>query len=177
MAIKRDIIQYLDKGEWYGLVSLDLSSAFDVVNHELLIKRLRIMGIPQTIVNLIQNWLTDRSFYVEINGHCSEARRLAHGTIQGSVLGPILFALFVAPLLQREDINIYADDNYVGENGKSLEEVIFKLQIKVKRIANWLADSGLKVNLLKTEFVMFHNKVKLKEKSKLKQLKLVRKLQ
>ena len=80
------------------MASLDLSMAFDMVNTSLLIKRLRVMGMPLDLINLIREWLVGRTFYVQVGDDCSALFDSDVGTIQGSVLGPILYALFVSPL-------------------------------------------------------------------------------
>ena len=90
-----------------------MSAAFDLVNVELLIKRLRIIGLPTDVNNLIRAWLSDRKFYVDINGSCSSLRQSDKGTIQGSVLGPVLYAIFVSPLFDLTRITNFADDNFV----------------------------------------------------------------
>ena len=77
-------------------------------------------------------------------------KKLTSGTIQGSVLGPILFSLYMAPLLQMEDLELYADNNYLGEDHETLNELLSKLQEKVNRVTKWLMDSGMKVNGRKT---------------------------
>ena len=80
------------------MASLDLSAAFDVVNVELLIKRLKIIGLPVDLIDLVSKWLTVRYFYVTIEGVSSYIRITDVGTVQGSILGPILYAMFVSPL-------------------------------------------------------------------------------
>ena len=80
------------------MATLDLSSAFDVVNVELLLKRLEIMGIPHDIITLLSEWLRNRYFYVSVEGENSCIHHTEVGTVQGSILGPILYALFVSPI-------------------------------------------------------------------------------
>ena len=80
------------------MASLDLSSAFDVVNVELLLKRLKIIGIPSDIVSLISVWLENRYFFVTVGDDSSDVHHSNVGTVQGSILGPILYAIFVSPL-------------------------------------------------------------------------------
>ena len=156
LSVKRSLIEAIDKGRWAGLVSIDLSAAFDVVNHGVLITRIENTGLPKDLVSLIENWLNNRLFYVEVGGRTSMIKNLEYGTIQGSVLGPVLFSLYMAPLLQIEELDLYADDNYLGEQDKNLDKMIEKLQSKTNRVTEWLKDSGLKVNADKTEFVVFH---------------------
>ena len=110
------ISRALNNNHYYVLSSLDLSSAFDIVNRHLLFKRLEIFGLPEDVRLLIENWLEERLFYVECAGSSSTIHEDKSGTIQGSVLGPVLFCLFIRPLFEIEDLTTYADDNYIGIN-------------------------------------------------------------
>ena len=93
--------------------SIDLSAAFDVVNLKLLLKRLKIIGLPNDVIVLIKVWLTNRLFYVDLNRKCSYIKTSDSGTIQGSRLGPILYAIYVSPLFDQEKLTNYADDNLI----------------------------------------------------------------
>ena len=95
------------------MASLDLSSALDVVNMDLLIKRLIIIWIPDDIVSLISVWLKNRSFYVMVGEDSSDVHLLDAGTVQGSILGPILYAIFVSPMFDLAKMTLFADDNYL----------------------------------------------------------------
>ena len=138
--------------------SLDLSAAFDVVNIELLLKRLRIIGLPDDIVALISNWLTERYYYVSIDGDNSYVHMSCVGTVQGSILGPILYAIFVSPLFDLAKMTLFADDNYVIHWNKDLALLIVDMQRTIELITKWLRQSGLKVNEGKTEVCLFHRK-------------------
>ena len=100
------------------MASLDLSAAFDLVDLDLLMKRLKIMGLPQDVLDLLEVWLRGRSFYVEANGSASFILGIDIGTIQGSILGPILYALFIKPIYDLVKITTFADDNYAVEKDK-----------------------------------------------------------
>ena len=158
LTLQSLIASALDGDNFAIMASLDLSSAFDVVNVELLLKRLRIIGIPNDLVDLISKWLKDRFFYVDVDGnssfiHCSDV-----GTVQGSILGPILYAIFVSPLFDLAKMTLFADDNYILEWNKCLARLIIDMQKKIESITKWLRQSGLKVNDAKTELCLFHRK-------------------
>ena len=138
------------------MASLDLSAAFDLVNIELLVRRLRIMGLPRDLVRLIRVWLENREFYVEVGGYCSPVHRSNTGTIQGSVLGPVLYAIFVSPLFDLTNITNFADNNFVFLWNKLLSNLITDLEKELEMIVKWLKDSGLVVNNNKTEVCLFH---------------------
>jgi hypothetical protein len=79
-----------DENNFVIMASLDLNAVFDLVNIELLIKRLCIIYLPNDEVRLIRTWLSGRQFYVSLNDSSSTLHRSETGTIQGSVLGPLL---------------------------------------------------------------------------------------
>ena len=91
----------------------DFSAAFDIVNTELLCKRLDIIGIPADVVSLIRIWLTKRFPYVSVNGDNLHLIATSTGTIQGSILGPILYVILVSPIFELEKLSNYANVNYI----------------------------------------------------------------
>ena len=145
-----------DSGNYALMASLDLSAAFDIVNVNLLLKRLRIIGLPMDLIKIIEVWLTDRKFYVDLDGYTSQLYDSDDGTIQGSVLGPILYAIYVSPLFDLTSITNFADDNFVIEFNPQVNALIINMQMKLEMIVKWLKDSGLKVNESKTELCLFH---------------------
>ena len=158
LQIQSLIARALDDSNYVLMASVDLSAAFDVVNIDLLIERLRIIGLPSDVVDLIECWLKNRSFYVEVNGLNSMFYDINSGTIQGSILGPILYAIYVSPLFDLADLSNFADDNFALSWNLNKQTVIDQMQIKLKIITTWLRDSGLKVNEQKTELCLFYKR-------------------
>jgi hypothetical protein len=114
----------LNENKFVLMSSLDLSTAFDVVNIELLIKRLVIAGFPMDVVDLIRMWLKKSFYYVSIEGKNSTLYNLLLGTVQGSILGPILYAIYVAPLFDIEYLEGFADDMFIPRDGSNLAELV-----------------------------------------------------
>ena len=159
LEVESKISGWCDNNEYVTLASLDLSAAFDVVDHKMLIKRLGQKGLPKIIVKTIENWLQNRFFYCEVKGRSSTMKKLTHGTVQGSILGPVLFAIFVSPLeLKIKHLVTYADDNFILNHNGSMEVVIERAKTTTIIVRNWLVENGLKVNEEKTEICMFHKK-------------------
>ena len=152
------IARALDNDEFALIASLDLSAAFDVVNIHLLVKRLKVIGLPNDIVKLIKTWLTDRMYYVSIDGENSIIYDLLLGTVQGSILGPILYAIYVAPLFHLQDMLAFADDSYVLRSNINQTDLIKDMKKSLEAITKWLRQSGLKVNQSKTELCLFYKK-------------------
>jgi hypothetical protein len=146
----------LDDGNIAFMASLDLSSAFDVVNVRLLLKRMRHLGLPEDIVSICGSWLSSRYFYVSCDGSNSIVHGLDVGTVQGSILGPILYAIFVAPLFDLADMTKFADDNFVIKFNKFMPQLLNDMKKTLEMIIKWLKDSGLKVNDAKTEMCLFN---------------------
>ena len=139
------------------LSAIDLTAAFDLVNHRLLIKKLNIMGLPYKLVHIIEEWLQDRVFYCEVNGKVSILLEVECGTVQGSILGPILLALFTSPLGDiMQGLISYADDNYLITSSANLECCIQTSQDNTSQMIKWLNDSGLMINMDKTVICIFH---------------------
>ena len=140
------------------MASIDLSAAFDLVNIKLLMKRLIIIGLPNDILLLIELWLSKRSFFVNVNDKNSIVIDLKCGTIQGSILGPILYAIYVSPLFDLLKLTNFADDNFVIRWNKCIPALISNMEKDLEIMTKWLKDSGLKVNESKTELCLFHRK-------------------
>ena len=105
---------------------------------------------------MIQNWLTNRHYFCEIVGKTSSLRALDSGTVQGSILGPLLFALYIAPLEELiGDMVNFADDNYNIGVAATEEQSISNCVQQTEVMINWLNDSGLVVNQTKTVMCVF----------------------
>ena len=90
--------------------------------------------------------MNHRKFYVDINGNHSSLHSDHHGTIQGSVLGPVLFSIFIRPIYEIEALITYADDNYLGIANNNLDLALEQTKMKIGRVTDWLTNSGLKIN-------------------------------
>jgi hypothetical protein len=101
LEIQSKIARACDGGKFVAIASLDLTAAFDVIDRGLLIKRLKVMGIPQILIELINDWLSNRMAYCEVNRVNCSFFDITHGTIQGSILGPVLFGIYTSPLADR----------------------------------------------------------------------------
>ena len=126
LRVGNDFLVALDNGNEVLLVLLDYTAAFDTVNHSILLHRLEHrFGISGTVLCWLKSYLNDRSQYVKVDGFDSSSISLNYGVPQGSVLGPLLFTLYVSPI---EDIikhhsldaMFYADDTqiYIALNAK-----------------------------------------------------------
>ena len=149
------------------MVAIDLSAAFDLVNHSILLERLyTYYGISGTALEWFRSYLSGRTQRVVINGVCSNEKMIDHGVPQGSVLGVRLYTLYIRPLSQilenhRVFYHTYADDTqlYVILDRKSLSSMqiaIIRLEYCLFDVSHWMAYNGQKLNNDKTEWLIFN---------------------
>lgn len=158
LLLQSIIASAMDENNYALMANLDLSAAFDVVNVNLLLKRLQIVGLPDDLIELIKKWLSTRYFYVSIDSKNSYIHTSNAGTIQGSILGPILYAIYTSPLFDLEAMTCFADDANIIRCNRVLENLIIDMQKSLEAITKWLKKSGLKVNENKTELCLFYRK-------------------
>ena len=159
IEIQTRISGWCDENEYVTVTSLDLTAAFDVVDHGLLMKRLSQVGIPKILTNVIKEWLKDRQFYCEVGAQVSKLINITHGTVQGSILGPILFAIFISPLEKVVKYLVtFADDNFVLNHHKQQPCVLTLTEDSVGRMHEWMIMNGMMVSEEKTEICMFHQR-------------------
>ena len=156
LVLQSLISRAIDDDNYVLMASLDLSAAFDIVNVKLLLKRLIVIGLPPDVVTLISVWLSKRYYFVTVGNSNSRIYVSLSGIVQGSILGPILYAIYVSPLFDICNLTNFADDNFVLEWHKNKVEVVNAMESKLKVITKWLRDSGLKVNESKTELCHFY---------------------
>ena len=148
----------LDKGGSAAAFSIDLSKAFDCLNHELLIAKLNAYGMGKDALKLINSYLSHRRQRVKINGSFSSWRESLQGVPQGSVLGPLLFNVFLNDLLvviQETDICNFADDTTLFACDSQISNVVDKLEKDALRVAKWFPENQMKVNEEKCHFLVF----------------------
>ena len=145
---------------------LDLSAAFDTIDHSILLSRLSYsFGISDTVLAWFTSYLTDRTQTISVNGSKSLPAPLHYGVPQGSVLGPILFVLYTQPLSKRiQHHSLYhhsfSDDNqhYISANLAQLQEIIRTSQSCISDVQAWMHNSKLQLNPDKTEMILITSK-------------------
>ena len=146
----------LDQGCEYAALLTDLSKAFDCLPHDLIIAKLHAYGFDKVSLRLMHSYLTDRYQRVKINNSYSLWSLIKHGVPQGSILGPILFNIFLCDMffmVDNIDIASYADDNTPYSVGKSQCDLEIKLQIASVKVFKWFHKNCLKANQDKCHFL------------------------
>jgi len=159
----------IDKGLYTGVVLLDLQKAFDTVDHDILLAKLRATGADDSSVNWFTSYLCNRKQFVFANGAVSDNEFIKCGVPQGSILGPLLFTVYVNDMCRDvlSDLYLYADDSMLLVSGKSVTEIEKTLTEEMHKLNNWLQSNKLSLHLGKTESILFGSKRKLKKASSL----------
>uniref|UniRef100_A0A669CNN6 Reverse transcriptase domain-containing protein n=1 Tax=Oreochromis niloticus TaxID=8128 RepID=A0A669CNN6_ORENI len=163
VKVTNDLLMASDSGLISVLVLLDLSAAFDTVDHNILLERLEhAVGITGTALQWFVSYLSNRLQFVHVNGESSSHTKVNYGVPQGSVLEPVLFTLYMLPLgsiIRRHSIHFhcYADDTqlYLSMKPGNTHQLV-KLQECLKDIKTWMAANFLLLNSDKTEVIVWN---------------------
>ena len=149
-------------------IYIDLSKAFDTIDHKILLHKLQYYGLNQNSLSLIQNYLTNRQQYVDFQNINSSLLPISTGVPQGSILGPLLFIIYINDIAKASQIfNFisYADDttlfvslNYTNSNTYSPNTTT--LNNEIVKVTEWLALNKLSLNTSKTKAMIFHTSQK-----------------
>ena len=141
-------------------IFLDFSKAFDTVNHEILLEKLKYYGTNNKTTALFESYLSNRTQVVEVNSVLSDQGTIKHGVPQGSILGPLLFLLYINDISKSSKILkffLFADDTtayYSADpHDKNTENI---LNAELEKVSCWLAANKLSLNVRKSNFLHFH---------------------
>ncbi len=166
LRVKEDILKAINERLVICVLLLDLRATFDTISVDLLLNCLKFrFGFTGDILEWLRSYLTERNQTVTVEGQCSQPRQLLQGAPQGSILGSILFSLYISPVASicgRHNMNhhCYADDtqNYQSFSPRAsngLEDGLGQLSKCVDEIIEWMSAYLLKINTDKTELIMF----------------------
>ena len=158
------ILGNMDKGLVTGAVFLDLSKAFDTVDHALLYQKLVVAGLAEECVNWFKSYLSNRSQVTALANHISSPKSVLVGVPQGSVLGPLLFLIYVNDLplyVNNCDISLYADDTVIYCSLTCTQDLQDKLNSDLQSLCQWFNSNLLTLNVSKCKFEVYGSSRKL----------------
>ena len=150
----------MDDNNYVCGIFVDLQKAFDTVDHQILLKKLEHYGIRGTANDWFRSYLTGRKQYVSITGHDSEIRINEVGVPQGSVLGPLLFLIYINDLhkaIKYSTTRHFADDTNLLLKGKNLKQMKKHLNYDLDQLCDWLKANKIALNCDKTEMIIFRH--------------------
>ena len=161
MILIDKLIKSLEKGEYILGIFLDFSKAFDTVDHSILITKLNHYGIRGIALDWFVSYLNNRKQFVTYNGVRSSMKTVKCGVPQGSILGPILFLLYIndlASICKKTLPFLFADDTNLFICGDNPDEMVSDLNSELEDISSWLKTNKLSLNVKKTHYMLFSSK-------------------
>ena len=158
----------LDQGSAAVGVFLDLSKAFDTIDHKILLDKLYFYGIRGTPHLWLKNYLENRKQFVDFNGTQSHRHNITCGVPQGSILGPLLFLIYINDVSNSSEIlkfSLFADDTNILYETKNLRNPEYSINKELAKLSLWFKTNKLTINVKKTNYMIFSPSKKRKLKS------------
>ncbi len=148
--------QNIEQGYLNGVVFVDLRKAFDLVDTQILLQKLKIYQCNNNSLEWFKSYLQNRKQCVSFKGSVSNTKPTTHGVPQGSILGPLLFIIFMndLPLNITSHTDMYADDSSFHTAGKTVEELNMKLNSDMENCKTWCSENNMVVNDTKTKTML-----------------------
>ena len=154
----------VDKGLLNGVIFIDLKKAFDTIDHEIILQKLAKYGVDQDALKWFKSYLKNRLQRCNVNNHLSSATPLNCGVPQGSIIGPLLFLIYINDLpncLSLGFPRMYTDDTNVTFAASDMLGLETQINTELKSINLWLRANKLSLNVAKTEFMVISSRQKL----------------
>jgi len=158
LSAQNILLSNLNKNQISLLLLIDFSKAFDMVDHSILLKKLEHYGIRGIALQWLKSYLSNREQFVSVNGKDSTNKQIKFGVPQGSILGPLLFVIYIndiPEIYKFAKFILYADDANIIVTGRTMAEIIEHVESLAKVLVGWVSSNGLALNLKKTKYIIF----------------------
>ena len=165
LELSDKIAEAIDRKKFMIGIFVDLSKAFDTLNHNILLQKLISYGIRGSVNDWFRSYLEDREQFVLLNDVSSNKRKITTGVPQGSILGPLLFLVYINDICKSSDLLrfiLYADDTNIFYSCESVDQLCDVVNRELQGVVQWFKANRLSVNLKKTNFVIFGSPAKTK---------------
>ena len=149
LRLVEDWKRALDRHEYVAAVLMDLSKAFDCLPHNLIIEKLKAYGLSDHSAGLMSDYLSNRKQRVKINESISEWKQIKKGVPQGSILGPLIFNIFINDIfyfINKATLSNYADDNTLSHNHTDVQVLKQTLELESSTLIRWFEDNQMQAN-------------------------------
>ena len=156
-------------------IFLDLAKAFDTVSHDILLQKLEVYGIRGNCLKLFESYLKNRYQFVKLDNEKSEVCLVEFGVPQGSVLGPLLFLLYINDLSSATNlfVKLFADDTFLCAQNKDAKLLEEEVNFELDKVYNWMSSNRLTLNISKSKYMIISRKRKIEPMTiKIKQTEL-----
>ena len=163
LQLVEQINQSFEKNEFTLGVFLDLSKAFYTVDHQILFKKLEYYGIAENNLRWLENYLKGRQQFISFENNSTKKVTITCGVPQGSILGPLLFLLYVNNLHHTSKVLnsiMFADDTNIFLSHSDIKLLLEKMNKELTNVSNWFNANKLSLNVKKTRFSFFHKSSK-----------------
>ena len=160
-AIVNYIYDSFDDGEKVLGVFIDLAKAFDSLDRRILLAKLARYGIGEVSLRWMESYFSGRQQFVQYNGVTSSMLPVDYGVPQGSIVGPMLFVIFINDIVRCSDVLnfiLYADDTNVFIKSSDVERSVETMNEELKKLCNWMTANRLTLNMSKLHYVLFHRR-------------------
>ena len=157
-------LKAINEGKIVGCVLIDFRKAFDLVDHKILPNKLKYCKCNDTSLSWFQSYLSNRAQRVSINNNLSDPAQVTCGVPQGSILGPLLFLIFIndIPLALKEStvVDLYPDDTTFYDFQYDINKLESNLQYALKALHTWCRQNGMVLNIDKTKVLLITSRQK-----------------
>ena len=163
IQLVNNIASAMDNRESTAGVFLDLSKAFDTIDRHILPNKLHHYGIRGHSFNWVSSYLTNRKQLVQFTSACSQPEPIVSGIPQGSILGPLLFIIYINDLPNASNLLktfIFADDTSLFYSHKDPNQLIHVMNCELSKISEWLKVNKLSLDVAKTNYILFRPRQK-----------------
>lgn len=164
VSVCDSFINSIDSGNFVLAVFLDLKRAFETVSRSILLQKLSNVGLKHVVLRWFESYLNDRRQKVKLNNSMSDSLPVEYGVPQGTVLGPLLFLLYINDIVgvvENCGVELFADDTMIYISGTNLMQMQQKVNQDLEHLFHWLCKNNLSINTAKTKFCIFGRKCKL----------------
>jgi Reverse transcriptase (RNA-dependent DNA polymerase)/Endonuclease-reverse transcriptase len=157
----------LDTNKIIVSVFLDFKRAFETIDRQILIQKLEMYGVTGNVLQWFKSYLSNRLQFTKYNDKISDKIENQHGVPQGSVIGPLLFIIYINDINKCMDnvlINLFADDTLISLAGYNLDEICMEINIQLAKLSQWLKLNKLQLNVIKTKCMILTSTQTVKDK-------------